>query len=317
MATTVNITKSGRQENLATLSGAFTLSVNAVDNLDQIVSAGTEEETAMGGFSDRQLRALVLRCDQPGRAEFLGVRYPILETTNAGPSTITHTGDLEQEIAPGDVVRIEGTVGGNGYYLVAIVNEAIGVTTLSLAAGQLIPAIGEGAVGTVARVCSRQDLDYAYDIAALGGTLTAATGIIDMPLNLTEKFVAGDIITMRQSFGNNGIWRIVTVTLGGLGTEIVVRDLNDAGLLVDDTNDGNFQLARLSFALAANAPMLWDIDNGLQNPFAAATWAPIGGGEPDNLYNTDRGDVEHCMVTVPGAVNGQFDGLIAKNPDLL
>ncbi len=314
MATkTINNTFSSRVENGTTLSGAEALSVENVQQPDQTISAGTEEQTALMAFKDSQMQSMLLRSDQDVKAEFLGIRYAILATAIAGPDTITHTGDLEQELAEGDIVRVQGTVGDDGYYLIQTVAELIGVTTITLAGGQILPAGGGGAVGTVARVCSHADLGYAYDIGALGGTLTLATGVIDMPLNLTDKFAAGDIITMRGSTGNNGIWRIVSVTLAGLGTEIVVQDVNDAGLLVDNTNDGDFQLVKTAFVLLANIPLLWTIASGIQNPFQNPVWDPQRAGAPENDFNADRGDVAFCMVNNAGALSAEFQAIISTN----
>lgn len=311
---TINNTMSSRVENGTALSGSEALSVENVQQPDQTISAATEEQTALNAFKDTQMQSMLLRSDQDVTAEFLGVRYAILATLIAGPvSTITHTGDLTQELAEGDIVRVEGTVGDDGYYLVETVAFAAGDTTLTLTVGQVLPAGAGGAVGTVARVCSHADPGYAYDIGLLGGSLTLATGVIDMPLNLTDKFAAGDIITIRGSTGNNGIWEIVTVTLAGLGTEIVVRDLNDGGLLVDNTDDGDFQLVLMSFALLANIPLLWTIASGIQNPFQNPVWDPNRAGAPENDFNADRGDVAFCMVNNAGAVNAEFQAIISTN----
>lgn len=298
MATIVNVTESGQLQNLTALSGAEALSVNAVDVLNQIVSAGTEEEAAMGAFKDSQLQALVLRCDQSAVIQFLGLRYPILATAIVPPDTVTHTGDITDMIFQGDLIRLEGTVGDDGVYLVEVVAFAAGVTTITLASGQGLPAGGGGAVGTLARIASKQLFPVAY--AAI--TVTAATGTITFTGDLSDKFAAGEFIIIDDSTGNDGYWEIQSVVFAAPTTTIVLTTV-----LPNNTNDGNFAKCRAGFELGANQVVVWRIEGGTNNPFQHP--APVD-------YNADRGDVDACMVTVPGVTNGQFDGLVAKNPEL-
>ncbi len=310
MATTLNLTKSGRLETLTPLSGAFALPANAVDVLDQIVSAGTEEEAAMGLFKDHQLQALVLRCDQDARAQFLGVRYDLVDSVAGPPGVLSVAADLTEILFPGDFARIEGTVGNDGVFLVDTVAFAAD-TTITFANGQHL-AGGEGAVGTVARVCSHQvtTMHYAVITDNVNGTITF-TG------DLSDKFAAGDYLAIKNSTANDGLWEIRSVDYAAPTTSIVVNVApGGAAGLPAANNDGSFVLVRSAIELPANEVFLWDHESGAYNPFF-----PIG-GEPDDIlpmsihYSAARGDVDHCMVIVPGTTNGQFDGLVAKNPEL-
>jgi len=309
MPSTMRLQRWAQRENEAGLSGSEAIEVENVGIPDQVISAGTEEQTALGGFKDHQLQVLSLLCDVDAVAQFLGVRYAILATTIGPPGTITHTGDLTQEIFAGDLVRLEGTAACDGVYRVDSdpvvgVTLAAGVTFITLALGQALPAAA-GPVGTIARVCSQQVFPYAYTAV----TVTAATGAITYTGDLTDKFVAGDFIVIEDSTGNDGYWEIDSITYAAPTTTIIVN-LTPGGVagLPDNTDDGNFAKCRAGIALTAAVPILWSIEGGLNNPFAQP-----GPYARAPLFNAFRGDVTYCMVTVPGAVNGNFAGRIGTN----
>ncbi len=313
MATTVNISRTTQVENGPVVSGATTVEVQAVITLDQIISAGTEEQTAMAAFFDRQMESLALICDQVSTVQFLGDRFAILATVAGPPGTITHTGDLEQEIFPGDLVRVEGTVADDGVYLVLTVVFAAGDTTITLEGGQNIP-VGAGAVGTVARVCSHLYGEYAFDVLAI----VAATGAITFTGDLTDEFAAGDFLCITGSgVANDGFWEISSVTEAAGITTIVILD--SAGAVGAGANEGAvavFHKCAASFALEANAPIGWDNKNTcVVNPFTMPV--SIGAPQVPPLWEAFRGRVAYCMIDVPGATNGQFDGRIGLKPDLL
>ncbi|HUT93313.1 MAG TPA: hypothetical protein VMY37_27865 [Thermoguttaceae bacterium] len=307
MATTCTLGRSFRHENESGITGSRAEEVNGVDHLDQIVSAGAEEQLAMGLFKDHQLQAMGLLSDKDAEAMFLGVRYAILDLNVVGPDTITYTGDLEQEIFAGDLVRVEGTVADDGLYHVTLVAEAIGVTTLTIGDGVAWPVGAGGAVGTFARVASFQRIGYTYDIA----TATLATGAITYAGDLTDKFAAGDEIVIVNSTGNDGYYTLLTVTeLAGVTTLTVV-----GAALADNTNDGDFYKVRAAIKLSANEAYLWGVESGLPNPFIGPPLALTTPGDCP-YFNATRGDVAYCMVNVPGAVNAQIDGRIAIDPIL-
>ncbi|KKK51974.1 hypothetical protein LCGC14_3109600, partial [marine sediment metagenome] len=164
MATkTINNTFSSRVENGTTLSGAEALSVENVQQPDQTISAGTEEQTALMAFKDSQMQSMLLRSDQDVTAVFLGIRYAINATLIVGATnTIDHVGDLEQEIFTGDIIRVEGTVADDGYYKVSTVVEGAGTTVITLDDGNVLPAGAGAAVGTLARVASYRLMSYGY-----------------------------------------------------------------------------------------------------------------------------------------------------------
>jgi hypothetical protein len=312
MTSTINVSRSLRVENETGITGAEAQEVEGVQTLSQTISASTEEEVALAAFKDHQLQSMAVICDQASVCEFLGVRYAILQTVQGPPGTITYTGDLEQEIFPGDIVRVEGTVADDGYYLVDAVAEAAGTTTLTLGGGQAFPTGGGGAVGTFARVASQQNITYTYAAA----TVTAATGVITYTGDISDKFAVGDILRISISTGNDGIWSITAVTTDGppvTTTSITVEDLNDAGLLPDDTNDGEISLCRTGINLTANIPFLWSIESGITNPFL-----PHGNEDPgltknDMTFNAFRGDVAVCMVTNEAASAAAFQARVATN----
>jgi hypothetical protein len=306
---TINNTLSSRVENQTALSGSEALTVENVQQPDQTISAGVEEQTALAGFKASQMQSMLLRSDQDVTAEFLGVRHAINATLIAGPvNTIDHIGDLEQEIFTGDIIRVEGTVADDGYYQVATVVEGAGTTVVTLTDGHVLPAGAGGAVGTLARVASYRRMSYGYTM----DTVTLATGVVEIGGDVSDVFEAGDVVQIATSNANDGIWSVVSVTTDGppvTTTTIVLEDLNDGGLLVDNTNDGNLVKTELAFVLAANVPMLWSIDGGILNPFIS----PDAGVVAPALFNADRGDVAFCMVNNAGTVNAEFQAIISTN----
>ena len=305
MPSTMNITRSTRRENEAGLSGSEAVSVENVGIPDQVISAGAEEQTALGAFKDHQLQTLCLLCDQAVEAQFLGVRYAILATTVGPPGTITHTGDLLQEIFPGDLVRLEGTAASDGVYLVQALALLAGDTTITLDNGQLVPAVG-GPVGTVARVASAQRTGYAYSVLAT----VVGTGAITYTGNVSDKFAAGEALIIAGTVGCDGYWRIDSVTyLAGVTTIVVLDEMGAIGLPAAAGAVGYFQKMEPAFNLAANVPMMWSIGTGLDNPFLSPDTDSFSGP----IFNAFRGDVAYCMVNNPGVVNANFAGRIGTN----
>lgn len=308
MPSTINITRTLRVESETGLSGSEAPTVEAVETLDQIVSAGTEEELAMGLFKASQMQNIALRSDVVCTAQFLGKRFPILQTTGGPPGTITYTGDLTQEIFPGDLIRLEGmpAAGDDGIYSVATVVFAAGDTTITLSNGQDIATGAGGANGTVARIASARFIPYRYTLVSA----TAATGAITFTGDLTDKFAAGDFLGIHGSTANDGFWEITSVAFVTPTTTIIVQTKAGVNTLPDSTADGDFFRIEAGFPLAANNPLLWSIDGGLNNPFAQVPGvlaaSPVA-------FETDRGDVAFAMVTVPGTVNSNFKGRIGKN----
>jgi len=299
--TVISITRALRVANEAGISGAEAVEVESPESPDQVISAGAEEQTAIGAFKDHQLQALSLVCDQDVDVQFLGVRYPLTDCVLIG-MTITHAGAADDVIFSGDLVRVEGTVADDGIYLVD--GAAPGILTIS--PGNQFPVGGGGAVGTFARVCSHQKMGYMYTIA----TATLATGVITVAGDLSDILAAGDFIAITDSTGNNGIYELLTVVgIAGLTTLTVV-----GAALEDNTDDGQLYKVRPAIELSANEPFLWSYESGIQNPFIHPTTnegLDHQGASP--IYNVDRGDVAYCMVNNPGAVNANFDARICKN----
>jgi hypothetical protein len=307
----MNITRTTRRENESGLIGAEAIEVENVGIPDQAISAATEEQTALGAFKDHQLQSLSLLCDQAVDCQFLGVRYAILQTVAGPPGDITHTGDLTQEIHPGDFVRVEGTVADDGVYLVEAVAELAGTTTIDFAIGQSFPVGAGGAVGTVARVCSHQILSYHYDIA----TATLATGVITILGDVSNFFAAGDWLLVTISTGNDGLWEIATVAKDGppvTTTSITVLDRTGGNTLPDNTDDGDIHRVNPFFELAANVPFLWSFNSGIKNPFYPSE-PTAAAALLNEQFNDFRGDVAFLMVNNETAETANFAGRIGTN----
>lgn len=299
-----NLTRTYRRANETGLSGSEAITVDVGQDLDQTISASTEEEVT-ASLTAHTLQSLCMLCDQAVTVQVLETRFAILQTVQGPPGTITHTGDLEQEIYGGDLVRVEGTVADDGVYFVDTVSEGAGTTTITLANGQSFPVGGGGAVGTVARVASVQSIGYSYDIA----TATLATGVITVTGNITDKVAAGDLVVIQGSTGNDGIWDVDTVTEAAGTTSITLN----GGTLPDNTNDGDVYVIRHSFELAADTPWMWSVDSGIQNPFIHAIQTV---GMPP-IWGADRGAIVAFMVDNTGnTVTADFDARIGTNSDI-
>jgi len=303
---TMNIGRSARLGSESGISGSEALSVEIPASPDQIISALTEEEVTIP-FRAYDLQVLSMVCDQAVKVQVLETRFAILATTAGPPGTITYTGDLEQEIFAGDIVRIEGTVGNDGYDLVETVVVNLGVTTITLANGQWLVG-AEGVIGTVSRVANHQLLGYAYTLT----TTTQLTGAIVLAGNVTDKFAEGDYLEIQGSVAENGLYYVMSAVYAAPNTTIIVSDPNlaiPAGALAADGVAGQIVKSLPSIVLAANKLFLWDIDSGLQNPLIS----PNVDFELASLWNVTRGNVAAFMVNNDNAINANFDARVGTN----
>ena len=315
MASTVNFTKSARVENGQTLSGAGTITAQTVDIIDQLISASADEEVTLS-FDVEQLQLLALLSTQTVVATFAGERFAILDTANAAPTTITHTGDLEQEIFAGDLVIVENTVADDGVYWVNDVAEAGGTTTITLANGQTVPVAGGGAVGTVARVCSKNVTGYAYSITST----TLASGAIVITGDVSDKFEAEKFLIITGTVGNDGYWEIDSVTTDGPPVTITTIVVNQVpggavGLPATEGAVGEIYSANGGITLVVNEPYLWEAGQGDQNPLIGTPPSVAAGedGAPP-LYNGIRDAVVAMRIDNTGNTTAaQVDGRVAKN----
>lgn len=313
MSSTYNVSRSLGVENESRLSGSEAIEAEGGVRIDQTVSAGTEEQLAMAGFKDTQMQAMCLVADQALEMMFLGERYALVTSAAGPPGVLTHLGDLEQEIFANDLVRVEGTVGNDGIYLVETVAEVIGTTTITFENGEAMVG-GEGAVGTVARIASHKLLSYAYPVTST----TLGTGAIVITGNVSDVFAAGDHLTLQDTVTNDGLWLVMSVTTDGPPvtiTTIVVSDANlavpVAGLPATEGAIGHISLCRPAILLAANVPFLWTREGGLPNPF----WQAIDLVMAElPQFNEFRGDVAFCMANCAGAVNAVVKGRIGIEP---
>ena len=299
MASTINITRQLRVENEAGISGAEAETVNGAAVLEQVITAATEEQTAMGAFKDHQLQALSLQCDVAASAQFLGVRYVTGVTVAGPPGTIVTVADLTAFIFPGDLIRLEGcdVAADDGVYLVLTVAAAL----ITLDDGQALT--GGSTVGTVARVCNKTLIGYAYPCLAT----VLGTGAITYTGDVSDKFAAGEYLVITGTVANDGYYVIDSVVFGAGVTTIIV---NGGALPATEGVVGYFTKCQASIPLAAGVPFLWSIKGGLQNPFLG----PDSGVDVSPIFGANRGDVAYCMVNVPGAVNGNFKGRVCTDP---
>ena len=302
MPSTMTISRRTYRQNEGTgLSGDETVDVENVGIPDQVISAATEEQTALGAFKDHQLQTLCLKSDVDVEAQFLGVRYPIVSLLVAAPDTITYVGDVSEVIFPGDLIRLEGTVANDSIKRVAIVAAAL----ITIEDGLPWTAAG-GAAGTFSRVASAQQTGYAYPVLAL----VALTGAITYTGNVSDKFAAGDGLVLAGTAANDGYWVIDSVTFAaGVTTIIVLNEDGVVGLAANAGAVGTFQKMEPAFKLAANVPAQWTRTSGIQNPFISPNVDTATGP----LFNANRGDVSYCMVNNEGAVNANFAGRIGTN----
>jgi len=315
---TINITRALRVENETGISGAEALSVDGVQNFGQVVSAGTEEQTALTLFKDSLLQAISLVSDQPAFAQFLGQRYTLVSSANsvgpAAPVLFVANGNLADLIFAGDLVRIEGTVGNDGLYEVATVAGGA-TTTITTVIGGILPG-NEGAVGTIARVASQQNLTYAYPVTST----TLGTGAIVITGDVSDKFAAGHYVLLLDTVANDGIWYVVSVTVLAGVTTIIVSNPNLAVPVaaLPATEGAVGYLARVtpSFVLAAGSPFLWSRAGGTVNPFHGPPVLAVSDHYFACPWLAARGDVAFCMVEVPGATNGNFNARIATSADI-
>lgn len=310
MTTTINKTRSTQVENLTPQSGNEASEVENASILGQTITLSTEEEVT-AALSAHTMESLTLLCDQAVGVQVLETRFAILQTVAGPPGTVDHTGDLEQEIYPGDLVRIEDTA-DDGVYLVATVVEALGTTTITFENGQSLPFGGGGPVGTVARVANTQRIGYAYAIA----TSTQATGAIVIVGNVTDKFSELDYLQIQGTVGNDGMWEIdADPTYAAPNTTIIVNQVPGGAVGLPATEGPVGTITRIlpSIQLAANVPFLWSVEGGLQNPFINPQ--QVAGEGP--LWDASRGQVVAFMVdNTLNAVAAEFKGTIAKNSDI-
>jgi len=310
---TENLTRTYRRGSETGLSGSEAIVVENGLNLDQTISASTEEEVT-AAFTARLLRSIMIVCDTAVPVEFLETRYAILQTAAAAPDTVTFTGDLTGEIRDGDLIRVEGTVADDGRYQVEGVAVGAGTTTITLADGNVWPVAGGGAVGTFAKIASQNRVGHIYDIA----TATAATDVLTITGDITDQIAAGDFILINDSTGNDGIWSVTLVTeLAGV-TSITVTEYNDIAVpvgIADNTNDGNIQKVWPYINLAANLPFMWSRDQGLQNPFIQTYYDEVANVWFE--FDIDLGDVVAIMVDNTGTASAAaFDGRIGYNSNI-
>jgi len=298
MSATISMTRTHRLENAEALSGTESIVVEGFPGNSQEISPNTEEDTAWGAIVARQLKALTMRCDQDVSAQFLGVRYAILDTVTAA-RTITFAGDVSDIIEPGDILRLEGTVAQDGLYEVLTAAGAA-PTTITLTTVHTNLDNAAGAVGTFAKVMSRQRYHIRYTTA----TMVAATGVVTFAGDLSDVFAAGDYMRIVNGTDNNGIVLIDSVATDGPPVTVTTFIVNGGAL--EDNLVGEFQKIRPAIQLIANVPYMWSVEGGQNNPL-----------ESEALHTALRGDVAVLAVNNETAVAASFEMRAGTDPNIV
>jgi len=306
---TINTTRALRIENESGISGARAETVDNAQQPDQVISAASEEQTALAGFLDHQLKAMALICDQDAYVQFLGNRWIVVQTLAGAPDTIDVTGDCTDEIAGGDLVRLEGTVANDGVWAVAQAvfgaPAAATDTRITLEAGNRIGAAG-GAVGTCGRVALVQRMGYSYPL-----TSSLVNGQCAVAWDVSDKIAAGDWVLIQNTAGNDGFFVVDTVTVLAGVTTITV---NGGVLQGAEGAVGYIVKCRDKVHLTANEPFLWDEQSGQHNPFI---WNGGAGALAPAFVDLLRGDVAYSMVeNLHATVNANYDARYATDVDI-
>ncbi len=318
---TITTTKAMREGNESGISGARAESVNNVQKPDQVISAASEEQTALASFLDHQLKAMCLICDQQSNVQLLGLRWNIVDTGVAAVGEIDVTGDCTESIFGGDLVRITGTPADDGVYLVegAVFGAPAAATDtrITLEEGQDLPAGGSGAVGTCARVASKQPMGYAYPL-----TSTAVNGECVVGFDLSDKIFApdaaatppvrGDWVLIQNTVGNDGFYVVDAVAVVAGVTTITVN----GGLLAGAEGvAGSLTKCRDKIHLEANEPFLWEEQSGQPSPFMHSHFGAFG--YQPLFVDLTRGAVAYSMVeNLHATINANYDARYALNPDI-
>jgi hypothetical protein len=146
---------------------------------------------------------------------------------------------------------------------------------------------------------------------------TAASGLIEIVGNITDKFSEGDFLNIQNTIGNDGYWQIRSVVWNAPNTEVVVNVApgGAAGLPATEADVGGITKVSSTIPLKANIPFVWTDASGQQNPFITPQ-APMGLGVD---YNADRGAVVAFMVDntlVSTPVSAAFRAVIGTRPDI-
>ena len=307
MPSTINVLRTTKRGTEPGLTGSEAVSVENVGIPDQVISAGVEEQIALGGFPAERLQTLALRMSQAGVCQFLGPRYAIDLVAAGAPGVITSVLDLTALLFAGDFVRVEGsdTPANDGIFEVAVV--AAGPNNITMTDGCVLVADAAPAGGTIAKIMSAQVYNLEYEIATtvLPATITYAG-------NLSDIFAAGDILRIANTAvipnNNDGLWEVLTVTTDGPPVTVTTITLGILGgasaMVASAVNVGDFQKFRPAIALAANVPFQWSIESGLNNPLQDAV----------NLTDFPlQGRVDWALVNNAGAANANFGGRIGTN----
>lgn len=304
---TENLTRTYRRGSETGLSGSEAITVEVGQTPVQTIDASAEEEVTVS-FIAHLLQSIQIQCDQVSSVQVLETRYAITASVAGPPGTITTAAnDLTEAIFPGDLVRVEGSAGDDGVYLV--VSVGAGPNLITLENGQSLPA--GGGDGTVARVANTSRIGYAYDIV----TTTLGTGAIVIAGNVTDKFSALDYLQIQGTVANDGMWEIDADPVFAAGnTTIIVNTVpgGAAGLPATEGAVGTITRILPSIQLAANTPFMWSIDSGIQNPFINPSQAAGVGPE----WFTTRGIVVAMMVTNAATNAASFTARLGTNSAL-
>ena len=323
MTNKITTTRSMRVENEATISGSETQEVDAFDDIDIEIPAATlwpGVDVGLAAIYALQAQAILLDTDQDCQALFLGPPINIEATLaiNVGvEANIAAVGDFTDEIFPGDIILIEGTVADDGVY--AVGNEAAypvrdaasvvfpgavaGQTDFFLASGHEINTVAAVAPGTIRKIISVQRFNPKFAIAVC---TAGPPGTITFIGDLTEELAIGDYFEIRWGTdtppGKDGIHLIEGIAYAAPDTTIT---LPAAVPFLDATNDGDFSKTKLAIDLAANVPHVWTKNSGHNNPL-----------QGDHLWTATGSRVDELRIINAGATAANLNVRLARDVSL-
>ena len=277
-----------RLESLDSLSGNIGLEASASVVISEIIDPVTDDEdisAALGVCTKDDLIAMAFRANQDGLMRLRGGNPFLLASVAtvgdlalATGGTITIAGNLVDQWYPGDMIFVKGctTPANDGLYVIHLITEAAGVTTIECyrVTGAINAAVievfdtaeaGAGAANFCTKVIPygrRYYIDAGDDF-----TVAGAPGQIEIAEDLSFRQEHDPIlITESTTPGtNDNIFTVVSATYAAPDTTIVVLEA-----VVVEPGNANCTLqpvvTEFRHRLAANEPTVWHNKSGILNP---------------------------------------------------
>jgi stage V sporulation protein SpoVS len=288
MTVTGTATHGLRLESLDSLSGNIGLEASASVVISESIDPATDDENisaALGVCTKADLIAFAFRANQDGLVRLRGGNPFLLATVAtvgdlavATGGTITIAGDLVDQWYPGDMIFIKGctTPANDGLYVVHLITEAAGVTTIECyrVTGAINVAVvevfdtaeaGAGAANFCTKVVPygrRYYIDAGDDF-----TVAGAPGQIEIAEDLSFLQEHDQILITESTTAatNDNIFTVVSATYAAPDTTLVVEEA-----VVVEAGNGACTLqpvvTEFRHRLVANEPTVWHKWSGILNP---------------------------------------------------